>query len=72
MQIGDDVPDANTIWDFKELLEKGNIKDTIEFSDKHLYSNISLRALLKSTLDRFFIEKRLGKNLKGMNRGILQ
>ena len=46
--------------------------DGVVFLEKHLHSNGSMRALLKSTLDKFFIEKRLGKNLKGMNRGILQ
>ncbi len=23
LQMGDDIPDGNTIWDFKELIEKG-------------------------------------------------
>ena len=72
LQMGDDIPDANTIWDFKELIEKdgrdGSNKLFAKFHE--ILDQQDLIAKEGSIIDASFVEAPKQRNTRDQNKQI--
>jgi len=72
LQMGDDIPDANTIWDFKELIEKdgrdGSNKLFAKFHE--ILNQQGLIAKEGSIIDASFVEAPKQRNTREQNKQI--
>lgn len=72
MQLGDEVPDANTIWDFKELIEKDgrNGSDLLFEHFRNLLTKEGLIAKEGSIIDASFVDVPKQRNSRDENKQI--
>ena len=72
LQMGDDIPDANTIWDFKELIERNDRDGSNKlFSCFHEFRNSQgLIAKEGSIIDASFVEAPKQRNSREQNKQI--
>lgn len=72
LQMGDDIPDGNTIWDFKELIEKdgrnGSNKLFAKFHE--MLDQQGLLAKEGSIIDASFVEAPKQRNTRDQNKQI--
>ena len=72
LQMGDDIPDGNTLWDFKELIEKdgrdGSNKLFAKFNE--LLDEQGLIAKEGSIIDASFVEAPKQRNTRDQNKQI--
>jgi len=72
MQLGDDVPDANTIWDFKELIEKDGRNGSTKLFD-HFRNQLDQEGLIAkevSIIDASFVDVPKQRNSRDENKKI--
>ena len=72
MQLGDDVPDANTIWDFKELIEKNGRNGSAKLFE-HFRSQLTQKGLIAkegSIIDASFVDVPKQRNSRDENKKI--
>lgn len=72
LQLGDDVPDARTIWDFKELIEKSG-RNGSEQLFKHFRSLLDQEGLIAkegSIIDASFVDVPKQRNSRDENKKI--
>jgi len=72
LQLGDDVPDARTIWDFKELIEKNgrNGSDQLFEHFRDMLDNKGLIAKEGSIIDASFVDVPKQRNSRAENKQI--
>ena len=72
LQLGDDVPDARTIWDFKELIEKNgrNGSDQLFRHFRDLLERKGLIAKEGSIIDASFVDVPKQRNSRDENKQI--
>ena len=72
LQMGDDVPDANTIWDFKELIERDgrNGSNKLFNSFRELLDTQGLVAKEGSIIDASFVDAPKQRNTREQNKQI--
>ena len=72
LQMGDDIPDANTIWDFKELIERDdrNGSDKLFGCFRELLDVQGLVAKEGSIIDASFVEAPKQRNTREQNKQI--
>jgi len=72
LELGDDIPDANTIWDFKELIECDGRKGSEKLFD-FFHSLLEAEGLLAkrgSIIDASFVEAPKQRNTRSENKEI--
>ena len=72
LQMGDSVPDAKTIWDFKELIEKNQQDGSRKLFD-HFHSLLSQQGLIAkegSIIDASFVDVPKQRNSREENKKI--
>lgn len=72
LELGDDIPDANTIWDFKELIEcdgRNGSKKLFDFFHSQLEAE-GLLAKQGSIIDASFVEAPKQRNTRSENKEI--
>ncbi len=70
LQMGDHIPDAKTIWDFKELIEKGGRNGSNKlFSCFHqMLDQKGLLAKVGSIIDASFVDAPKQRNSRDQNK----
>ena len=72
LQMGDNVPDAKTIWDFKELIEKGDRNGSTKLFD-HFHKQLTQQGLIAkegSIIDASFVDVPKQRNSREENKTI--
>ena len=72
LELGDDIPDANTIWDFKGLIESDGSKGSEQLFD-FFHSLLEAEGLLAkqgSIIDASFVEAPKQRNTRDQNKEI--
>lgn len=72
LELGDDVPDARTIWDFKERIEKGNRNGSARLFNAfgEVLSGKGLVAKEGSIVDASFVDAPRQRNTREQNKKI--